>query len=140
MVSASYLSDYHVHTQKKSDRTRSHFQIQLSNFADSITRLGTIRKLVQITNGLWLTPEECAQDAVNEAGSTKFPFCVQYSSLASANDNDVELVTDQYLLNLQWQPAHVHQPLVPGNLFLHSICGQVFDQVNFLIKFSFKSY
>jgi hypothetical protein len=127
MVSASYLSDYHVHTQKKSDRTLSHFQIQLSEFADSITRLGTIRKLVQITNGLWLTPVECAQEAVNEAGSIKFPFGVKYSSLASADNNDVELVTDQYLLDLQWQQEH--QPHITGSFFLHKICRQVFDLV-----------
>ena len=129
IVSASYLSDYHVHTQKKSDRTLSHFQIQLSDFTDSITRLGTIRKLVQITNGLWQTPMECAQEAVNEAGSTKFPFVVKYTSLASANNNDVELVTDQYLLDLKWQPEH--QAHIHGSFFLHRICRQVFDLVNF---------
>lgn len=132
MVTASYLSDYHVHKQKISDRNLSDFQIKLREFTDDITKLGTIRKLVHITNGLWVTPLECAQAAVNEAGSG-FPFVVRYRELASAEDNDIELVTDQNLLPLQWQPG---QPEGPGSIFLDRICTQVFDLVFFFFFFS----
>ena len=106
MVSESYLSDHHVHRpQKRLHLGLSEFQNKLIEFTNSITKLGTIRKLVNITNGFWLTPLECAEEAVNEAGSAEFPFCVQYRTLACADDNDIELVTDQSLLPLQWQPA-----------------------------------
>lgn len=128
MVTASYLSEYHVHTQKKIE-TLSDFRKKLSQFTDDITRLGTIRKLVHIANGIWLKPIECAMEAINEAGTTEFPFGVRYRTLASANDNDIELVTDQYLPRLLWQSEPDNQ--IPGSFFLHGICTQVFDLVFF---------
>jgi hypothetical protein len=67
-------------------------------------RLGTIRKLVNIVNGIWLTPLECAKEAINEAGTAEFPFGVRYRALGSANDNNIKLVTNQYLPKLLWQP------------------------------------
>jgi hypothetical protein len=120
-----------VHRQKK-PTTLPDFQIKLNEFADDITKLGTIRKLVHITNGLWLTPLECAQGAVNEAGSAEFPFGVRYRALGSANDNDVELVTDQHLLKLQWQPQPAADH-IPGSFFLDRICTKVFDLVSFFL-------
>ena len=137
MVSESYLSDYHVHRQRRLHRGLSEFQKKLTEFTDSITKLGTIRKLVNITNGFWLTSLECAEGAVNEAGSAEFPFCVQYRALACADDNDIELVTDQSLLPLQWQPAAAH--IVPGGLLLHQISMQVRDQVFYILYYSIKS-
>jgi hypothetical protein len=131
MVAESYLSEYHVHRQQKAGLDRnlkpSDFQIKFTAFTDDITKLGTIRKLVHITNGLWATPLECAQEAVNEAGSTEFPFGVRYRGLASANNNDIELVADQHLLALLWQPnPETH---IPGSFFLYRISKQVFDLV-----------
>ena len=94
----------------------------------SITKLNAIHKLVNITNRFWLTPLECAEEAVNEVGSAEFPFCVQYRALACADDNDIELVNNQSLLPLCWQPALY---IVPRSFFffLHQISRQISDQV-----------
>jgi hypothetical protein len=132
MVTASYLSEYHVHQKKKPDsETLSDFQKRLTEFSDNIARLGTIRKLVNITNGNWLTALECAEEAINEAGnSAEFGF--HYRALASANDNDIELVIDQYLPKLLWQPlAGPPDHHTPGSFFLSQICSQVFELVIF---------
>jgi hypothetical protein len=117
-----------VHRQKKPENL-SDFQIRLTAFADNITKLRTIKKLVDITNGQWRTPLDCSQAAVNEAGSAEFPFGAQYRELAASEDNDIELVTDQYLPQLLWQP--VFQSHIAGSTFLHRICTQVLNQVNF---------
>lgn len=130
MVLASYLSDYHVHRQRKLNRGLSEFQKKLMEFTDSITKLGTIRKLVNITNRFGLILLECAEGAVNEAGSAEFPFGMHYRALACADNNNIELVIDQYLLLLCWQPVPQD---VPGSLFLHQISMQVSDQVFFSI-------
>jgi hypothetical protein len=120
-----------VHKQRKPDRAISEFQIKLAELANEITKIGTIKKLTHITNGLWLTPLECAKEAVNGAGSSEFPYSVKYRALASANNNDIELVTEQNLPKLQWQLEPQVQVQIPGSLFLHRICAQVFDTVSF---------
>lgn len=135
LVAASYLSEFHIHRQRKTDKTLSEFQIKLAELADEITKIGTISKLTNIANGLWRTPVECAQEAVNVAGCTDFPYFVKYRALASAEDNNIELVANQYLPRLQWQPELQDQ--IHGSLFLHSLCTQVFDNVSFFIILNF---
>ena len=127
----SYLSDYHIHRQKKLDNNLSGFQIKLTEFADNIMKLEMIMKLVHLTNRSWLMPLQCAQAAINKAGSTKFPFCVQYQTLALGNKNDIELVNDQHLLRLQWQQEPEGQ--IPGSFFLHGICTKVFNLVIYFL-------
>lgn len=51
--------------------------------------------------------------------------------LASANDNDVELVTDQSPPWLHWQPEP--QTQINGSFFLHKICTQVLNVVSFFL-------
>jgi hypothetical protein len=127
LVAPSYLSDFHVHHQVKPSRTLSGFQIKLAELVDEITRFGTIAKLSHITNGLWMPPLDCAQQAVNGAGSNELLY-VKYRTLASADDNDVEVVLDQHLPRLQWPLARAHQA---GSFFLDNICTQVFNMVSF---------
>jgi hypothetical protein len=129
IVAESYISDYHVHQQKRLDGNVSGFELKVAELADQITKLGTVRKLVQISNGLWVTPLDCAQGAVNEAGSMEFPFNVRYRELATANQNDIEFVADQHIPRLEWQPNS--EARYPGSIFLFSICRKVFDQVFF---------
>jgi hypothetical protein len=76
-----------------------------------------------------MMPSDCARYAINEAGSAEFPFCVEYRVLAAADDNDIEVVADQFLPTLLWQQEpDVH---IPGTLFLYKICRQVFELVIF---------
>lgn len=127
VVAASYISDYHVHRQQKQDRSISGFQMELNKFSDDITKLGTIKKLVHISNGLWLTPPVCAQQAVEEAGTIDLPFNVHYGKLASSNDNDIELVTYQNLPGLHWQLDP--RARFPGSHFLYKISTNVLNLV-----------
>ena len=95
---------------------------------EEITKLGTIKKLVQITNGVWILPQECAQRAVNEAGSAANErFNVRYREFATDNENDIELTPHLYYTNLQWHP----EPLdgISGSIFLNRICSQVYNLV-----------
>jgi hypothetical protein len=136
IVAESYLSNYHVHKQTKPHGSLSAFQLRLTEFTDGITRLGTIRKLIQIiTNGIWLPPLQCAQEAVNEAGETDIPFVLEYRELVASDDNDVENVPDQNVLRLRWLPEA--NPSVPGSLFLYRICMMVLKQV---LKILFPSH
>lgn len=125
-MAASYLSDYHIHRQTRVDANLSNFRLLLAGFSDEIANLGIITKLAHIMNGSWQTPLECAETALNEAGSI-IHFQVQYQTMASANDNDIEFVNDQHLLPLRWQQELVGQ--VPGSLFLHEICARVYNMV-----------
>ena len=127
-MAASYLSDYHIHRPKKVDHDTnlSSFRLKLAGFAEEIANLGMTAKLAQIINGSWQTPPECAETAVDEAGSS-LNFQIQYQMLATANDNDIELVNDQHLLPLRWHPELHDQ--VHGSRFLHEICARVLDMV-----------
>ena len=128
LVAPSYLTDYHIHRPKKVD-SLSGFQIKLMELAEGITESGTLTKLVDIANGSWLTPLQCAQAAVNEASGNEFPFRIVYRTLASANDNDIKLVNDHHLPHLQWQEEP--QAQIHGSFFLHDICSKVFNLVIF---------
>jgi hypothetical protein len=86
--------------------------------------------MIQITNGLWLTPLQCAQMAVDEAGSD-LRLSVKYKELVASNDNEIEYVasSDQHILRLQWQQEV--EANIPGSLILNRICTEVFNQVFF---------
>ena len=129
MVAASFISDYHVHRQMKPDRDVSGFRIEVIKFADDIINLGTTGKLIHINNGHWTTPLDSAKKAMDEAGSSEFPFVAKYRQLASANNNDIELVSDQRLPGLKWQPDPSPETRFLGSTFLYQICSEVFDLV-----------
>jgi hypothetical protein len=135
LVAESYLSEYHIHRQKTVDRTLtdSDFQVRLTKFAEEITKLGTIKKLVQIVNGIWILPLECAMRAVNDAGSAESEsrFNVRYREFATDNDNHIELTPHQYFSTLQWHPEP--QAHIPGSTFLNRICTEVFSLVKKII-------
>lgn len=112
--------------------------MRLGEFTNSITNIGTIRKLVDISNGEWLLPETCAAEAVNQAS---FSHSVHYRQLATADDNDIEEIPDPCLLPLGWHPEVQN---IQGSLFLWEICKQVLELVfhhsyKFLIFYSFKN-
>jgi hypothetical protein len=131
IVAESYLTDYHVH-KHGTHKNLSPFRKDLAEFTSSIANLGTIRKLVQLTNGFWWAPLQCAQTAMHEAGSQDFPYGVDYKNLLVSEGNDIEYVADQQILPLQWQAQADRN--VPCSLFLYTICKEVFNQVFFLKK------
>lgn len=62
--------------KKRPNRTLSEFQIRLAKFTDEIAKIGTIVKLRRLTNGEWLNPLDCAQEAVNAAGNNEFHLSI----------------------------------------------------------------
>jgi hypothetical protein len=128
MVAASFISDYHIHQQMKPDRGVSDFRIEVIKFAnDIVISLGMTAKLIHINNGHWTTPLDGAKAAMEEARTIEFPFVVKYKQLASANNNDIELISDQRLPGLYWQPDPEARFL--GGAFLYQICSEIFNLV-----------